>query len=368
MVKPIRVLHVFGRLDAGGAESRTMDIYREINREHIQFDFVIHTQDDCFYSNEIKEMGGKIYKFPRFKGYNYKEYCEIWDSFLNNHRYYKIIHGHQTSVAFIYLKIAKKKNIPVRIAHARNSNKDRIIKKITAKLSRLYATDLFAVSKLAAHSEFGKNIADVKIIPNAISAEKFRFNMGNRVKIREKLDIETKTAFIHVGRFHPQKNHHMLLNIFKELLQKNSEIMLFLVGEGPLENEMKEKVKFLNLNDNVVFLGIRDDVPELLQGMDALIFPSLFEGFPGVVLEAQAAGLSCFISNTITNEVELTQLIKFLSIKATPESWANHIYREKIVTHAREKYCDIVTQRGFDIKKVSMFYSEIYENGYLKGK
>ena len=242
--KPIRVLHVFGRLNSGGAESRTMDIYRSIDREKVQFDFAIHTEEDCFFTNEVKALGGRIYSFPRFNGKNYFSYRKAWNRFFKEHREYEIIHGHQTSTGFIYLKEARKYNLPIRIAHSRNSNKDSILKKYTCKLAKFYATHLFAVSKLAGISEFGKRTVQkgkVKIIPNAINANKYSLNQEVRKEKRKELGVENNFVICHIGRFHPQKNHEFLLQVFKCIKYKRDDIKLVLIGDGPLKNQIEKK-------------------------------------------------------------------------------------------------------------------------------
>ncbi|WP_096185788.1 glycosyltransferase family 1 protein [Evansella halocellulosilytica] len=362
MKEPVkRVLHVFGRLDSGGAESRTMDIYRSIDRSKIQFDFAIHTKDECFFSDEVRSLGGKIFNFPRFTGKNYFKYKKAWRSFFKKHPEYDIIHGHQTSTGFIYLNEALKNDVKVRIAHARNSNKDSRIKRFTTKLARYYASDLFAVSRLAGISEFGKKlVADgtVKVIPNAIDVEKYKFDEGVRNRVRKDLLLEDELAVIHIGRFHPQKNHNFLIDVFNVLLEKDKNAKLFLVGDGGLRNNIEEKIKELKLENKVEILGIRSDVPELLQGMDLLLFPSFFEGLPGVVLEAQAAGLPCIISNSITNEVLVTNRVYKLDL-----GWGAHTWAEKVTDmdffHDKRIQNRLVNKK-FGIHNIKNFYETFY--------
>ncbi|WP_280770887.1 glycosyltransferase family 1 protein [Salipaludibacillus daqingensis] len=357
-----RVLHVFGRLDSGGAESRTMDIYRCIDKTKVQFDFAIHTEDECFFSEEIRSLGGKIFHFPRFTGKNYFEYKNSWLNFFKSHQQYKIIHGHQTSTGFIYLNEAKKNGIPKRIAHARNSNKDSSIKKYTTRLTRFYATDLLAVSKLAGISEFGKkfvNKGTVKIIPNAIQVNKYSFNNQMRIEKRLELGLINELAVVHIGRFESQKNHDFLLRVFKEAVRKSRNLKLFLIGNGPAIEMVKAKIQQLGIENKVQLLGIRSDVPEILQAMDILLFPSLFEGLPGVVLEAQASGIPCVISENITDEVKITNLVKYVSLSKSPDYWADILLRYSQKFKRINTYSDIV-EAGYDIQSVSNYYEELY--------
>ena len=362
MSEPIRVLHVFGRLDSGGAESRTMDIYRKIDRTKIQFDFAIHTENKGFFTDEIKALGGKIYSFPRFNGKNYFQYKKSWQQFFKQYPDYRIIHGHQTTTGFIYLKAAKENGVPVRIAHARNSNKENVIKKHICKLSKKYATHLFAVSKLAGISEFGMeaiNAGSVKILPNAIDAEKYSFNPEVRKKKRQELGIKDEMLIIHIGRFHPQKNHAFLLNIFKEIKIVKPDAKLLLVGDGPLKKRIENKIPGKNLAGAVILAGTRSDVPELLQAADVLLFPSLFEGLPGVVLEAQAAGLPCIISDTITDEVKVTDFVEYVSLNEDAIFWSGRVLHQNL-HHERAGVFNEVLKAGYDITQVTGWYEEFY--------
>lgn len=364
MKQPIRVLHVFGRLDAGGAESRTMDIYREIDKTKIQFDFAIHTEDECVFSQEVRDLGGKIFTFPRFNGKNYYQYKKKWINFFEKNSNYKIIHGHQTSVAFIYLNVAKQFNIPVRIAHSRNSNKDSKIKKYTSKLSRYAATDLFAVSKVAGASEFGKRLLrneKVRIIPNGIDAAKYSFKQDIRIKKRKELKVDDKLVIGHIGRLHSQKNHEFLLQIFKELLKINKQAKLLLIGEGELQKQINQRLLDLKIEKHVELLGERSDVPDLLQAFDVLLFPSLYEGLPGVVLEAQAAGLPSIISDTITREVKITDLVEYNSLDAPAMEWATKSLSIVEKTERKNMYPEFV-KTGYDIDSVSKQYQDFYIN------
>lgn len=369
MTKPIRVLHVFGRLDSGGAESRTMDIYRKIDKSKVQFDFAIHTNDNCYFTDEVKSLGGKIYKFPRFNGINYFYYKKCWSEFFSSNPQHQIVHGHQTNTGFVYLKEAKANNVKVRIAHSRNSNKENFIKKHICKLSKLYATNLFAVSKLAGLSEFGKKTVErgqVKVLPNSINARQYTYDSNIRRLKRTELSIGTDNLIIHIGRFHSQKNHMFLLEIFKLVLESQPNSKLLLVGDGPLKNEIIKKTIELNIKDKVIIAGIRRDVPELLQSADVLLFPSLFEGLPGVVLEAQASGLPSIISDSITKEVVVTNLVECISLKSGAEFWANKTLGKLLNNERRDTYEEIV-RSGYDIVTLSKWYENFYQSIYTPG-
>lgn len=368
MTEPIRVLHVFGNLNLGGAESRTMDIYRQIDRSKVQFDFAIHTEDKCFFTDEVKSLGGRIFSFPRFTGSNYIQYKKSWNIFFRNHPEYRIVHGHQTNTGFVYLREAKLNNVPVRIAHSRNSNKENLIKKHICKLSKLYATHLFAVSKIAGISEFGESTVNkgfVKILPNAINAKKYSYNPEIRKQKRSELGIKDELLIIHIGRFHPQKNHMFLLDIFNHILKVEPNAKLLLVGDGALKSEIVKKISDLQIVQSVIIAGTRTDVPHLLQAADMLLFPSLFEGLPGVVLEAQAAGLPCIISDTITEEVNITDLVEYIPLEYSAEVWAEKILSIDYKFKRRNTYEEIM-EKGYDIESVAKWYGDFYLEHNMK--
>ncbi|MEK6263425.1 MAG: glycosyltransferase family 1 protein [Clostridium sp.] len=367
-MEPIRVLHVFGNLDAGVAESRTMDIYRQIDKSRVQFDFLIHTEKKCFFEEEINEMGGRIFRVPRFGLRTFFSYRRELNDFFEKHPDYKIVHGHILSTAFIYQKIAKKHGVVVRIAHSRCGSSTRInnayelIKELLTKLSRFYVTDKFAVSNIAGISAFGERSVlncEVKVLPNAIKTQKYLYNHEDRIKLRSEFSISNRFVVGHIGRFEDQKNHDFIIDIFSEVNKQIPNSVLILVGDGELKASIEDKVNKLRLSDNVIFTGVRADVPEILQAMDVLLFPSFFEGLPGVVLEAQAAGLPCIISDKITDEVKITDLVEYVSLDKTTEDWAEKVMRFSKGFDRRNTYDEIV-EAGYDIESVAIWYQGFY--------
>ncbi len=366
-MEPIRVIHVFGGLDAGGAESRTMDIYRQIDKDKVQFDFLIHTNKKGFFEDEIIQMGGKVYRVPRFGIESVFTYTRKVHEFFANHPEYKVVHGHILSTAFMYQRIAKKHKVPIRIAHSRCGSRtelsfENIVKELFKRLTKFYITDQFAVSKIAGESAFGvgnvKN-GKVKVLPNAIKSDKYLYNEELRNKIRKDFKLDNKLVIGHIGRFQQQKNHKFLIEIFYKIQQIHQDSILLLIGDGELKEDIRIQVKELNLVDKVIFAGVRSDVPNLLQAMDVLLFPSFFEGLPGVVLESQAAGLPCVISDKITPEVKITDLVEYLSLEKNAEYWAEKVIQN---THGfiRVNTYDKIVKAGYDIKSVAKWYEEYY--------
>ena len=310
-----------------------------------------------------------MHRVPRFGIKTIFEYQKALDGFFNTHSEYKIIHGHMLSTAFIYQGIAKSYNVPIRIAHSRCGSRTQItpgnmVKEFFKRLTRFYVNEQFAVSKTAAVSAFGTRSLKqqkVRIIPNGIKTSNYLFNHVLRSKVRKEMDLDGKFVVGHIGRFQEQKNHDFIIDIFKQIIKRHSNSVLVLVGNGELKDKIEDKVCNLGLTDCVIFTGVRSDVPMLLQAMDVLLFPSLFEGLPGVVLEAQAAGLPCVISDRITDEVKLTDLVEYHSLNRGPEYWASKVLNYFPTRERLNMYNEIV-EAGFDIESVANWYEHFYLN------
>ena len=356
----VRVLHVLGSLNAGGAESRTMDIYRAIDRSIIQFDFAIHTSENCFFTDEALQLGARIFVLPKFKGFNYYSYKKAWKDLIKKNSDLDIIHGHMTTTAFIYFPIAKKNGIKKRIAHARNSNKDSYIKKILSKLARFHSTDLLAVSKEAAISEFGSKLLTkkVRILPNLVDYSRYYFLDASRESIRKELRINNQKVIIHIGRFHKQKNHEFLIRLFYRYTKKIPETILLLIGEGVLKAEMVQLSEKLEIKDKILFLGNRTDVPDLLSAADCMIFPSFYEGLPGSLLEAQINSLPVITSNRVTKEVIISSKITFLSLNQPLDVWLNHL--DLYLKNDRDLQTKNLIDCKFDLSKSINMIEDLY--------
>ena len=318
---PIKVLMIVCQMNRGGLESRLMDIIRHNDYGTIQIDVFTYRKEAGVFDEEIRKLGGKVYYNPPLNVKNMFWYVNYFAIFLKQHPEYKIIHAHQDAWCSVFCKGAKKAGVPVRIAHSRtaiqNQNIADIVKNIIKVPTRKYATDYFAVSDKAAVWLFGKKIVEagsVIILPNAIENEKYTFSKQIREEMRHKLNLSNKKIVIHVGNFTAPKNHPFLVKVFEKMTEKEKDAVLILVGGGEQENIIS-LVREKNLQNKVMFMGSRNDVNDLLQAADVMIFPSVFEGLPGAVLEAQAAGLPCLLSDTITKNVEITPCVEWLSLK-----------------------------------------------------
>jgi len=366
-MEPIRVLYVNGGImSRGGIESYMMNYYRFMDRKKVQIDFIVHGFDSGAYDDEIKFMGGKIYNVPvKSKNFNGNQRA-LKEIFLSGQ--YKIIHAHMDAMSMVVLKMAKKCGISIRIAHSHNVQHltKNIIKYMLNEYARKnicrYATDLFACSSTAGKWLFGEAFNNNGIIvKNAIDIDKYRYDVNVRNRMRTELNIENKFVVGHVGRFHFQKNHGYIIDIFVEFLKLKSNAVLLLVGEGERVCEMQEKVRLLGLEDKVKFLGTRADVDRILQALDVFILPSLFEGLGIVAIEAQASGLPCFLSDTITSEVVITELVQQLSITASPDYWAKNIFHTAQAIGRRD-LSEKIINAGYDIRKEVHFLQEYYLN------
>lgn len=375
--KPIRILHVLGSLNRGGAETMIMNLYRELDKTKFQFDFVIHTNEKGDYTDEILKLGGKIYSIPAYKVYNHFAYKKAWKEFLNQHKEYNIIHGHVRSTAAIYLKIAKKYGLYT-IAHSHSTSSGKgiiaIIKNILQYRIRYVADYFIGCSKESAEWLFGKKIANsdrCTILNNAIDTKKYLYNENTREKLRKEFNIKKEDKLIgNVGRFSYVKNHKFLIQIFEEICKKSNNYKLILIGDGKLREEIEELVKRKKLEDKVIFTGVRKNINEILQAIDIIVMPSIYEGLPVALVEAQSASLPCLITDTITDEVDITELIYREKLREEPNVWANDIV-DILNNFNRETVKDVelkIKKHGYDIETTTNNIETIYLNGIEKLK
>lgn len=378
MTRPIRVLHVLGNTQLGGAESRTMDLYRHLDRDRVQFDFLVHTDREGFFDQEIARLGGRIFRIPRFRIYNYFTYQRAVANFFREHHEFRAVQGHITSTASIYLPLAHKAGIPLTIAHARSAGVDKGIKGTLTRLLRRNLskkTDvMFCCSRIAGISVFGeKAVAEGKtiFIPNAIDCSAFDYDLSVRERIRKELGIEGNYVIGHVGSFRYAKNHEYLLRVFAALRdisdtkssQENDQkdYVLLLLGEGSGMEAMKELAKELGIAKQVYFLGNRGNVSDYYQAMDYFVYPSRFEGLPGAVVEAQTCGLKCVMSDSICEEVVATDLVETRSIQEEPFTWAAAIMATQ--EYERKGYVKEMREAGFDVEEQAEKMMRFYERG-----
>ncbi|HJB91097.1 MAG TPA: glycosyltransferase family 1 protein [Candidatus Eisenbergiella merdigallinarum] len=375
MEREIRVLQVLGGTNLGGAESRVMDLYRNLDRSRIQFDFAVHGQQEGYFDGEIRSLGGRIYRLPKFVGTNWIAYQKAWRDFFSAHPGYACAHGHMTSTASIYLPEAKRAGVPLTIAHARSAGVDAGPKGwLTRQLRRPLwkRADLcLAASREAGLAVFGEKAVKagrVTVVPNAIRAQAYDYRPAVREEMRRELGLSDAFVVGHVGRFHPCKNHPFLLETFAALCGLRPDARLILLGEGGGMEAPRARAQEPDLAGKVLFLGNRGDVWNYYQAMDLFLFPSLYEGLPGTVLEAQTSGLPCLVSDSITKEVKITDLVEFFPLKETAEEWAKKALKmaQEAGSGERSSRLEQVRKSGFDAAVQAQRMAGLYETGVWK--
>ena len=357
----IRVLHMIASLDVGGSQTMMMNIYRSIDREKIQFDFVIDRPEETYFADEIKALGGRVYTMSPFRGTNAGEIRRDWSNFFYTHPEYRILHSHVRSYASLYLPVARDHGVKT-IIHSHSTSTGGGIKGAVKSVMQLplrhQADVLMACSQDAGEWLFGKKACQSErfiLLPNGIDTRLFAAAAKTREQYRRDLGLEGKYVIGNVGRFYDVKNHTFLLDAFEKACEKDDRAMLLLVGVGPLMQETAKKAVDLGVAERVIMTGNRDDVPQLLGAMDVFAFPSLWEGLPMTVVEAQAAGLPCVLSDTITKEVDVSPLVQYLPL-GDAEQWADAL----LTRRPREDAAEAVVKAGFDIRSSAARLTELY--------
>ena len=374
MQQPIRIAQIIGKGVGGGIESVVMNYYRHIDRDKIQFDFFFDEDSKTIPRDEIEKLGGRVIIIPPYQ--KLFKYIKTLKKIFKENKY-KIVHSHINTLSIFPLYAAKKAKVPVRIAHSHSTTnkkefKRNIFKLVLRPFSKVFATHYMCCSEHAGRWLFGNKTYDqgkVYLLNNAIDLENFKYNEKIRNKIRKELNIKEDTLVIgHVGRFMKQKNHSYIIDLFKELHTKNNNYKLLLIGEGPLKEEILEKVSNLGLKNYVIFLGQKNDVNNYYQAMDIFLFPSLYEGLGMVYVEAQVSGLASIASQEIPQVAKVSDKAYFISLDEPTKTWIDTI--ENLDTTNRKVDLSIIKKLGYDIKievkKLECMYLEISRCSYEK--
>lgn len=374
--KKIKILMVMGSTGIGGAQAFVLNVLRNIDKKNFQIDFAVNKfapQDGI--EKECYKYGCNFYQLPYFTVYNYIGFKRAWEDFLSTHQY-DIVYGHSTNSAAIYLGVAHKYGMKT-IAHShsagyRGNALERFVKKMFARKVKQVSDYWFACSDIAARRLYGKTFKTHKkyhYIPNAIDTSKYLFDNKTRLNIREKLNIDKDTILYgHVGTFSAPKNHMFLIDVFVEICSINSTSKLLCCGTGALMESVKEYAKTKGVLDKVIFAGVVNNVNEYMMAMDAFIFPSIFEGFPVAVLEAQASGLNVVVSDTITNEIDLTNNVYRMGLQQSPVEWAKVSASLPISIENRAAQNAIIADSQYNIQTAVKLFEELYEELVEDGK
>jgi len=364
-----RVLHIIGKMDRAGAETMVMNLYRTIDRSKFQFDFVCFSKDKGDYDDEIRSLGGEVFVITEL---NSIKRMFALKQFLENHPEYQIIHCHTLFSNAFHLWAAKKANVPNRIAHSHNTSdlsKNKFISTIyqgvSRKIIKKYATQFIGCGDVAAKFLF-QNQKKVLLLPNSIDTNYFAeigTDQNNYLNNLYQLD-EHCLKIIQVGRLQSVKNHFFSIQIAKELKNKEINFKMFFVGQGNLYGDIKNEIELQNLTQEVLLLGVREDISKLMAGADVMLMPSLHEGFPVVLVESQSVGTPALIADTISPEVDLSvALIEFESLSGSLSTWIEKLIllkkKEKISKNIRLKKLE---QQGFDIHTSAKKLVDLYNS------
>jgi len=350
-------------MNRGGLETMLMNYYRQLDRSGVQFDFMVHRAEPGHYDAEIEALGGRIHRMPPIKPGGYRTYFRALDRFFAAHPEYRVVHSHINENSSFVLRAAKRAGVPCRIAHSHLSGLGLDLKlpfRLYARMAmRGNPNRHFACSRQAGRWLFGGKTArdGVVVLNNAVNVRDFAFDADARREVREELGAGGRLVIGHIGRFNGQKNHSFLLEVFAAVRQRRPDALLVLAGDGSLRTAVEAKAARLGLADAVAFLGVRSDVARLMQGFDLFLFPSLFEGLPVVLVEAQAAGLRCFVSDTVTREADVTGRVDFISLRASAGRWAERILSAPA---DRADTSEALRRHGYDAAAMSAWLADYY--------
>lgn len=364
--EPIRIAHIIGKWVGGGVEAVVMNYYNNVDKSKIQFDFICDSDSTNVPYEEIKKLGGRVILVPPYQSV-IKYQKQLIKIFKENK--YLIVHSHINTLSVFPLRAAKKAGVPIRIAHSHstiiNAKKEfgrNILKNILKNFSKKYANVYFACSETAAISQFGNKTfseGKVTIINNAIDVDRFKYDINQRKKIRDEFKISDKTlVFGNVGRFVETKNHDFLIKLFYEITKKEKNCKLMLVGQGPREKEIKKLIKKYDLDSKVIFCGQMNQVEKIYQAFDCLIFPSLYEGFGMVAIEAQVTNCLCVCSNNVPDKVKINDNVYFIDLNSSINEWVDICLKTK---KNKKKDCSKkIIESNFSITNEVKKLEEIY--------
>ena len=360
-----KILHVVGGLKAGGIESLLYNLFSTIDREEITFDFVKKIDEIGEFERPIRELGGHIYKSPKFNGFNYFSCKKWWGNFFDRHQDYKIIHVHDASSSMVYLGEAKKRDIKI-VAHSHNVGNagfKGVVKKLTKAPLRKSADYYIGCSDEAGEYLFGRDIVNsdrYTTLSNGIDVAKFAYDEDARKEIRNYLGIKDDELVLgHIGRFTKVKNHDFLIKLFAEVHSFKENTKLLLIGDGPLLADVKTKVEKFGLQNSVIFTGTKINPEKFYSAMDIFVFPSIKEGLGIAAIEAQASGLTVIKSQGVTKDIDITGNVVELNLEEPIINWTREIIQNK--PFERNLCTKKIKNSRFDINETANILLAIYQ-------
>lgn len=366
-MEPIRILHVVTSLDRGGLENMIMNFYRKLDREKVRFDFLVHKRTENGFEAEVESLGGRIFELPEKRSVkNLRKYLRALEEFFLSHREYKIVHCHINALSAFPLYAAKRAGVPVRILHSHTSKTETgckwLFKEVLKPFARRFCNFRFACSESAGRYLFGKRAAergDVIVVKNGIDCERFAFDGETRAVMRKRLSLSSdETVFCHVGRFDKYKNQGFVVEILSELKKDGVAARALFLGDGEDFEKVKALSKKLKVEESVLFAGVVSNVSDYLQAADVFVFPSVFEGLPLTLVEAQANGLFVFASSAISKECDLSGRVRFLPLESGAALWAKEI--EKEMPFVRRDSAQKIRSAGYDSAQSAKFLERFY--------
>lgn len=374
MSEPIRILNLFTIMNRGGAETMVMNYYRNIDRSRVQFDFLVHRKERGAYDDEIEQLGGRIYRMPSIRPGGFKIYQRALKKFFDEHPEYQILHSHMSELGYFAFKEAKSRGIKCTVCHAHNAPhfKDETLMEKAKDIMRWrfkhkirpYTDHMFICGIDAGKWLFGRrNRKNFVMMNNAVDAQKYAWDEKRAQMLRREWDLDGRFVICNVGRFNAQKNHTMIIDIFNAVHAQRPDSVLLLVGNGDLEDRIRAKVDDLGLTDCVCFTGVRSDVNDILLASDVFLFPSLYEGLPVTLVEAQSSGIKCVISDAVPDDCLITKNVDVVPLEASVEKWADAVL-EYADGYRRKNTYDKIVKAGFDVKENAKWLEEFYINEY----
>lgn len=364
MDKKIKVLQVVGAMYPGGLENFIMNLYEHIDRDKVDFDFAVHDRKDGDHCPRIEELEGKVYVLPRLTSHPFQNLRKLKSLVKENH--YDIVIRHTANALVVPQLLAAKKAGALTMCHSHNETDPKRVLHYLGRLFMNRACDVkIACSPKAGYWMYGKK-ASFRVVNNAIDIKQFAYSSENEYAIRKEFHVEDAHLYGHIANFIESKNHIYLLEIFKKIIENDSKAMCFCVGEGDIRPAIEAKIKELGIGEKVILTGIRKDIPKFLSAFDCLVFPSVFEGLPVTLIEAQAAGLPMIISDTITKEVEVTEGLIFReSIDVEPQIWAKRCIELASVETSKDiqriTQTELITEHGYEINTLARWYENFFE-------
>lgn len=363
----IRVLHAVPDMNSGGIENYIMNMYRNIDRSNLQFDFLVHHNKPAFFDEEIQSLGGRIYRLPVLDTKNVIRYRRQLNQLFEKGSW-QIVHGHAASLAGFYLSAAKNAEVPIRIAHSHGTSYLKTpkgyMKRLLFKGAKGSANVRLACSTEAGQYLFGKQ--PFYLAKNAINTARFTFDSVARARVRQRFGVPDDAFLVgHIGRFNLQKNHSFLIDVMERLAAISPKARLLLVGTGETKADVMSKVRESGLMGRVLFQDVTNEPEAFYSAMDCFVLPSLFEGLPLVGIEAQCSGLPSIFADTITRETTVTDLASYLPI-GDPSVWATAI-NVLSRNQNRERYSSLPAVRGYDSKENAKAMESIYMHAAVEG-